>query len=182
MEQQILHLDIPGRFHKIGGSVKLKPNAMKCIIAGVSVVIVILAFASVVVNFQDQLSQKDEQIQMLQDQIEELRELLGPVKMGEWNVIESYGGSSAFTTDYFYVTGTELRLNWTRYSGTEVSSIFSFHIYKEGQSEYIGEFKDLDDQGTTFLRNIEKGNYYLDIYGSEVDQWSITVETWIPPE
>ena len=72
--------------------------------------------------------------------------------MGEGNVIESFGGSLAFATDYFYVTGTESRFNWTRYSGIEESSIFSLYIYKESQSKSIGVFKDLNNQGTTFLR------------------------------
>jgi len=152
-----------------------------CIIFGVSVAIVVLAFASVLTGMQNQLTQKNEQIQTLEDQIIELESDLGTVKKGAWNVVEGFGGSSGFTSDYFYVAGTELRINWIAYTGVEESIVFSIYVYKEGQSEPLDEFTNLQDQGTVFLQNIEKGNYYLDISEDKVDQWSITVETWIPP-
>ena len=152
-----------------------------CIIFGVSVAIVVLAFASVLTGMQNQLTQKDERIQTLQAQIVELESDLGTVKKGAWNVVESFGGSSGFTTDYFYVAGTELRINWIAYTGVEESIVFSISVYKEGQSEALEAFTNLQDEGTVFLQNIEKGNYYLDISEDKVDQWSITVETWIPP-
>jgi len=130
---------------------------------------------------QNQLTQKNEQIQTLQDQIVEFENDLGTVKKGEWNVVETFGGSSGFTTDYFYVAGTELRINWVTYTFEEKSIVFSIYVYKEGQSEPLDEFTNLQDEGTVFLQNIENGNYYLDISEDKVDQWSITVETWIPP-
>jgi len=152
-----------------------------CIIFGVIIAIVVLAFASVLTGMQNQLTQKDERIQTLQAQIVELESDLGTVKKGAWNVVESFGGSSGFTTDYFYVAGTELRINWIAYTGVEESIVFSISVYKEGQSEALEAFTNLQDEGTVFLQNIEKGNYYLDISEDKVDQWSITVETWIPP-
>ena len=152
-----------------------------CIIFGVSVAIVVLAFASVLTSMQSQLAQKDEQIQTLEDQIVGLESDLGTVKKGAWNVVESFGDCSGFTTEYFYVAGTELRINWLTYTFEEKSIVFSIYVYKEGQSEPLDEFTNLQDQGTVFLQNIEKGNYYLDISEDKVDQWSITVETWIPP-
>jgi hypothetical protein len=150
-----------------------------CIIFGVIVAIVVLAFASVLTGMQNQLSQKNEQIQTLQDQIVGLESDLGTVKKGAWNVVESFGGSSGFTSDYFYVAGTELRINWVTYTFVEESIVFSIHVYKEGESEPLEAFTNLQDEGTVFLQNIEKGNYYLDISADKVDQWSITVETWI---
>ena len=152
-----------------------------CIIFGVSVAIVVLVFASVLTGMQNQLTQKNAQIQTLQDQIVELENDLGTVKKGAWNVVEIFGGSSGFTTDYFYVAGTELRITWIAYTGVDEPIFFSIDVYKEGQSEPLDEFTNLQDQGTVFLQNIEKGNYYLDISEDKVDQWSITVETWIPP-
>jgi len=147
----------------------------------VIIAIVVLAFATVLTDMQNQLTQKNEQIQTLQDQIVEFENDLGTVKKGEWNVVETFGGSSGFTTDYFYVAGTELRINWVTYTFEEKSIVFSIYVYKEGQSEPLDEFTNLQDEGTVFLQNIENGNYYLDISEDKVDQWSITVETWIPP-
>lgn len=152
-----------------------------CIIFGAIVAIVILAFAAVLTDMQNQLAQRNEQIQTLQDQIVELENDLGTAKKGAWNVVESFGGSSGLTTDYFYVVGTELRINWVTYTFEEKSIVFSIYVYKEGQSEPLEAFTNLQDEGTVFLQNIEKGNYYLDVSADKVDQWSITVETWIPP-
>jgi hypothetical protein len=142
---------------------------------------VVLGFASVLVSMQDQLAQKNEQIQTLQDQIAGLESDLGTVKKGAWNVVESFGGSSGFTTEYFYVAGTELRINWVAYTGVDASIVFGISVYREGQGEAYEVFADLEDQGTVFLQNLEKGNYYLDVSEENADQWSITVETWIPP-
>ena len=53
---------------------------------------------------QDQLAQKNEQIQTLQDQIGDLEKDFGTVKKEAWNVVESFGGSSTeFTTEHFYI-------------------------------------------------------------------------------
>ena len=181
MERQIPQLVIMGHFHENEeGGVKLKSETTKYIIALVSFGIVILALVSVIVNLQSQLSQKGDQIRTLQEEIEELQDLLGPVKKGAWNTIATFGGSSGLITDYFYVAGTDLRMNWTCFAGAEESAVFSFHIYKEGQSECVEAFTNLQDQGTAFLRNLEKANYYLHISEDKIDQWSITVETWIP--
>lgn len=142
--------------------------------------IVVLAFASVLTGMQNQLAQKDEQIQTLQDQIAGLESDLGTVKKGAWNIVDSFGGSSGFTTEYFYVAGTELRITWIAYTGMEASIVFSIYVYEEGQSEPLEAFTNLQDEGTVFLQNLEKSNYYLDVSSDNADQWSITVETWIP--
>jgi hypothetical protein len=152
-----------------------------CIIFVAIVAIVVLAFASVLTGMQNQLAQKDEQIQTLEDQIAGLESDLGTVRKGAWNVVESFGGSSGSITEYFYVAGTELRINWIAYTGVEASVVFGISVYKEGQSEACETFANLEDQGTVFLQNLEKGNYYLDVSEENADQWSITVETWIPP-
>jgi len=108
---------------------------------------------------QNQLEQKNEQIQTLQNQIVGLETDLGTVKKGAWNVVESFGGSSGFTSDFFYVAGTELRISWVTYTGVDVSIVFGISVYKEGQSEVYETFPNLDDQGTVFLQNLKKGNY-----------------------
>jgi hypothetical protein len=159
----------------------LNQNTNTFIIFGVITAIVALAFASVLMDMQNQLTQKDEQIETLQNQIMGLENDLGPVKKGAWNIVESFGGSSGFATDYLYVAGTELRITWVAYTGVDEPISFSVAVYKEGQSEPLESFTNLQDQGTVLLQNIEKGNYYLDVSENNADQWSITVETWIPP-
>jgi hypothetical protein len=152
-----------------------------CIIFVTIIATVVLAFATVLMGMQNQLAQKNEQIQTLQDQIADLENDLGTVKKGTWNLVESFGGSSGFTTEYFYVAGTELRINWVAYTGVDASIVFGISVYKQGQSEVYETFTNLEDQGTVFLQNLEKGNYYFNVYEDNADQWSITVETWIPP-
>ena len=152
-----------------------------CIIFGVIIAVVVFAFASVLTDMQSQLTQKNGQIDILKNQIVELENDLGTVKKGAWNVVESFGDCSGLTTDYFYVAGTELRITWMAYTGLDEAIFFCIDVYKEGQSEPLDSFTNLQDQGTVFLQSIEKGNYYLDISEEKVDQWSVTVETWIPP-
>ena len=135
----------------------------------------------VIFDLQNQLDQKTEQITVLENQIGELKNDLGVVKEGEWNLVDSFGGSSGIVSDYFFVSGNELRLTWAAYNGLDESLSLNIEIFKEGQTEPLDSLLDLDDQGSVLVSNIEKGNYYLTISGKNVDQWSITVETWIAP-
>lgn len=160
---------------------KPKSKIKKTIIALFSVTIILLALSSVVaMNFQSQLNQKDNQIQSLQDQIDETALFLGPISKGTWSLVESFGGDSELTTEYFYVSGIHLRMNWTSFSGEGEPMVLNFSICKEEQSEYVASFSNLETQGTTFLLNVEKTNYYLQILVENIDQWTLTVETWIP--
>src|SRR3989337_397902 len=63
-------------------------------------------------DLQNQINQKNNQIQTLQGQVDELQTLLGPIRKGAWNLIKTFQGSSGVKTDYFYIGGTELRINW----------------------------------------------------------------------
>ena len=131
-------------------------------------------------NLQNQVTQKDSQIQALQQQVSDLETLLGPIRKGDWNLIETFQGSSGLKTDYFYVAGTDLRINWTWVSSIEQFASFSISLYKQGQSIYTEAFLFLQDEGTTFAHNIASANYYLDISEANLDQWTVTVEVWIP--
>ena len=133
-------------------------------------------------DMENQIAHKNEQLQTLQDQITLLENDLGSAKKGAWNVVTSFGGASEFNSDYFYVSGTELRINWVTYTSTDQPVVFNMFLYTEGNSEPLESFTNLHEQGTVFIQNIEKGNYYLDISENNADQWSITVETWIPPD
>jgi len=138
-------------------------------------------------NLQAQLTQKNSQIQQLQEQVNSLtqevtrlRALLGPIRTGAWNLIKTFQGASGFITDYFYVAGADLRINWTWRSSAEQFAGFSIYIYKEGQTVFTGAFLSLQDKGTTFVHNLTPANYYLKISEANLDQWIITVEVWIP--
>jgi len=126
-----------------------------------------------------QISNLQSQITNLQSQIDELEALVPPVRRGEWNLIETFEGSSGWKTDYFYVTGTDLRINWTWTSTIEEFSSFSVYLYKEGQSLWTEMFYNLQKEGTTFAHNIKAANYYLDISEANLDSWRVTVEVFI---
>jgi len=134
-----------------------------------------------VTTLQNQISQKDNQIQTLQQQVSELENLLGPTRKGAWNLIKSFEGSSYLVnTDYFYVAGTELRINWTWIRPDPEFGSFSIYLYKEGEDVYTENFWNLQESGTTFAHNIIVSYYYLKILGSNLDHWTVTVEVWIP--
>lgn len=131
-------------------------------------------------NLQSQVTQKDSQIQTLQEQVSELETLLGPIEKGDWNLIETFQGSSGLKTDYFYAAGTDLRINWTWVSSIEEFASFSITLYRKDQTVFTEMFFDLQDQGTTFAHDINTDYYYLDVGVANLDQWTVTVEAWIP--
>lgn len=131
-------------------------------------------------DLQNQIAQKDSQIQALQEQVSDLETLLGPIRKGAWNLIETFQGSSGLKTDYFYVSGADLRINWTWVSSIEQIASFGIYLYKQGQTVYTEAFLFLQDEGTTFAHNIVPAYYYLDISEANLDQWTVTIEVWIP--
>jgi hypothetical protein len=131
-------------------------------------------------DLQNQIAQKDSQIQALQQKVSDLETLLGPIKKGDWNLIKTFQGSSGVKTDYFYVGGSELRISWTWVSSNEQYASFNIYLYKQGQSSYTEAFLFLQDNGTTFAHNIASASHYLDITEANLDQWTVSVEVWIP--
>ena len=151
------------------------------LIIGIFITIISILFFTLMLDMQNQLIKKNEQIELLENQIENLENDLGIVKKGEWNVVDSFGGSSGITSDYFYVSGTELRITWVAYNGLDESIYFEIDVFEEGKNEPLKSFTDLQVEGSVLLPRIEKGNYCLNISEENVDQWSVTVETWIAP-
>jgi uncharacterized protein YneF (UPF0154 family) len=132
-------------------------------------------------DLQNQIAQKDSQIQALQQQLTELETILGPIRKGDWNLIKSFEGSSyLINSDYFYVSGTELRINWTWIRSDPEFGSFSIYLYQEGDEAYTEWFWDLQESGTTFAYGIVQSYYYLKVLGSNLNYWEITVEVWIP--
>lgn len=127
-----------------------------------------------------QIADLEGQISTLQEEVNELKKLVPLYRKGEWNLIETFKGSSSMTTDYFYIAGADIRINWTWTSGVPKYAGFSFSLYKEGETIWtVFEF-DLDSIGTTHVHNLKTANYYLEISEANIDEWTITVEVWIP--
>ncbi|MDH5794644.1 MAG: hypothetical protein OEZ24_00910 [Candidatus Bathyarchaeota archaeon] len=132
---------------------------------------------------QLQITEKNSQIAGLQNQIsqlesrvEELERLVSPYPAGEWNLARSFQGNSGLTTDYFYIAGTELRLNWTWSSSIEEYAEFSIYLYREGETIIAEQCISLPKEGTTHIHDIEIGYYYLRISQANLEQWNVTVE------
>jgi len=128
---------------------------------------------------QSQITDLKSQVSELQSEIEELEKLLPTLKRGTWNLIETFSGKSGVTTDYFYVAGTELRINWTWSSSAEEYAGFSFYLYREGQTTWTSSLFNLQKEGTNYIHNIKSASYYLDILEANLDQWTVTIEVWI---
>jgi len=127
-----------------------------------------------------QIASLESQIASLQSQIEELEALVPPLRKGEWNLVDTFEGSSGLKTDYFYVAGTDLRISWTWTSSIEEFAGFGITLYREGQDIYVEMFFDLQEEGTTFAHSIRAANYYLDISAANLDQWTVAIEVFIP--
>jgi archaellum component FlaC len=120
------------------------------------------------------------QVSQLQSQVVELRQWVSPYTEGEWNLVAFFQGNSGLTTDYFYVAGPELRLNWSWSSIVEEYAGFSIYLYREGETIITEACPSLQKEGSTFIHGIEAAYYYLKISEANLDQWDITVEVWIP--
>jgi len=133
-------------------------------------------------NLQNQINDLQNQIAQKNSQIQQLEALLGPIKKGAWNLISTFEGSSGIvTTDYFYVAGTDLRLNWTWTPGIDAYlPHITIYVYEEGQDSFAELYQCTQEQGITFVHNINVARYYLDLTALELAHWTITVETWIP--
>jgi capsule polysaccharide export protein KpsE/RkpR len=119
-------------------------------------------------------------VEQLQSQLVELRQMVSPYTEGEWNLVGTFQGSSGLTTDYFYVAGPELLLNWSWTSSVEEYAEFNVYIYRKGETAYTEACMSLGKNETTRIHDIEPGYYYLKIVQANLDQWNITVEVWIP--
>ncbi len=127
-----------------------------------------------------QIDNAEAEVSTLQEELNELKKLVPPYRNGEWNLIESFEGSSSLTTDYFYIAEAEIRVNWTWISEVSKYAGFSFSLYKEGEASWTAFEFDLDSTGTTHVHNLTTDNYYLEITEANIDEWTITVEIWIP--
>ena len=140
-----------------------------------------------ITSLQARISEKDVEITDLESQIQEknsriseLEQLVPPYRRGEWNLIVTFQGQSETITDYFYIAGTELRINWTWTSSVEEFASFGISLYEEGQTTSTEWFFNLQKEGTAYVHNIEAANYYLDISEANLDQWRATVEVFTP--
>lgn len=134
-----------------------------------------------------QISEKKNEVAALQDQMLQLQSKVGELEQlvptytkEVWNLVDSFQGTSGLTTDYFYVAGTELRLNWSWSSRVEECAEFSIYLCREGEGIFVDMCTSLPKEGTTHIHNVEAASYYLKISEANLDQWIVTVEFRIP--
>jgi len=134
----------------------------------------------IISDLQRQISLLQAEIQNLTDYISYLKSLIPPVRAGEWSPLRQFtGGGSDFTSDYFYVTGTDLNITWILTPENSGFFAIALYLYPEGEDwiEIIGiETK----QGYTYIHGLEPGYYYIKIESFNIDHWEITIEEWIP--
>lgn len=129
----------------------------------------------------NEVAQLQLEITRLQSEIEKLKSLVSPLRLGEWNLIAKFNGTSSLTTDYFYVAGADLRINWTYTTLEPEYAFFSFTLTEEGETvaEYASGAISIPS-GTTYIHNLDEANYFLTINAINMKEWTITVEVWIP--
>jgi FtsZ-binding cell division protein ZapB len=117
------------------------------------------------------------QISNLQKQIDSLSP---SYPKGTWNVLKIISGNDAITTDYFYVPQTELRVKWV-YTHLQDPWI-NLYLFKQGATKYTWYDNSMTQStGLTYIHNVEKGNYYLDILqNTDIINWTITIEMYVP--
>lgn len=99
---------------------------------------------------------------------------------GAWNLVKSYTGSTYVDSPYFYIPGSEVRLNYTN-TGDPTFALFSFYLYQQGQSAYTYALTSIPNvTGTTYAHNIASGQYYLKVGAANLKSWAITIEVWVP--
>lgn len=103
---------------------------------------------------QSELAGKDQQIRTLESQVEDLQRMFGPIGRGTWNVITAFSGLSSTRTDYFYVGGTELRVNWTGPSYEITKWVDLVERYRRDFGEDSAYYKDAVDNLRWAERNV----------------------------
>jgi len=119
------------------------------------------------------------QIADLEAQIEELEKLVPPSVKGEWNLITTFTGLTSKTTSLFRIPSGYWRINW-QFTGPSLS-IFSFSVYLEGETFYEESLMAMgpSKSDTTYLY-LGPGNFYIEVEATLIEQWTLTVEAFIP--
>lgn len=133
-----------------------------------------------VATLQNQVADRDAQIASLQAQIEELEALVPPLTKGEWNTIITFTGSTDKTTELFYIPSGTWRINWT-YTNGDLAA-FGFFVYPEGETVLYVESVSADgpsQSDTTYIYE-GPGNYYIKLLATNIVQWTLTIEAFIP--
>ena len=138
------------------------------------------ALQSQVSEKNSQIAALQNQISQLQSQVEELEQLVPPYTMGAWNLVASFQGNSGLTTEFFHVAGTELRLNWSWTSSVQENAEFSMYLYRQGETIITEASISLQQEGVTYVHDLEAAYYYLRISEANLDQWNVTIEVWLP--
>ena len=143
---------------------------------------------SSIADLQSQITSKNSQISSLNSQvtnltntITQLQAQIPPLNKGAWNLIETFtGGNADMVTDFFYISGADVRVNWTWTSSHMEFAMFSIYLYKQGESIYTSSIMADSPAGYTYVHSLASAYYYLDISGANIDSWTVTVEMWVP--
>ena len=133
-----------------------------------------------VATLQNQVADRDAQIASLQAQIEELEALVPPLTKGEWNTITTFTGSTYKTTELFNIPSGTWRINWT-YTDGELAAL-SFFVYPEGETVmFVGSLYTTgpSQSDTTYIYE-GPDNFYIELTAANLDQWTLTIEAFIP--
>jgi hypothetical protein len=96
-------------------------------------------------------------------------------------LLATFEGNSGFITDYFYIPEEELKISWNWESNASFPG-FGIYLFRNenGNNVEIEVLFELQNRGTTYIHNLEKSNYYLDIIALNIDKWKITIEIFVP--
>lgn len=133
-----------------------------------------------ITTLQSQIDDKDSQIANLQSQIEELQQLVPPLTKGEWNTIITFTGSASRTTELFVIPSENWRINWT-YTGGSLA-VFGFFVYPEGETTLYVESLSTMGSSQSDVTYIYEGtdSFYVKLIVANIDEWTLTVEVFIP--
>ncbi len=106
------------------------------------------------------------------------------LEKGRWNTIAVFKGSTDKTTELFYIPSDVWRINWS-YTGEEYHS-FGFYVYPKGEEFYIESLILFEDEAgsksdTTYIYE-GPGYYYIKALCTNIREWTIIVEAFVPEE
>jgi len=125
-----------------------------------------------------QIASLQTQITSLQAEISRLEKLVPPYTRGQWNLLETFSGSTDKSTELFSVPSSELRISWDLQLG--MYPHFTIWLYDE-RGRMIDGWTSLEDspEGETYVHALSIDKYYLEFSVMDI-QYTVTIEAWIP--
>lgn len=104
----------------------------------------------------------------------------------DWQVIETFRGISDQTTAPFLIEGQMWRISWFATAATRSSyAFFSLIAYESGKNRAVYMAKPRHSSDFTLMSVqseieyiIGKGNFYIQVFTANLDNWTIIVESY----